>query len=398
MSGPLAGLKVIELQGRGPGPFGAMVLADLGAEVVRVGRVQDVTPPDEDGMARMLEGRRQRDLVARGRRAVAIDLKHPEGLDAALRLIDRADVLIEGNRPGVVERLGLGPDVCLERNPRLIYTRMTGWGQDGPYSDSPGHDINYVALSGALYPLRRPGQAPMPPLNLLGDYGGGGMLLVVGVLGALFERATSGRGQVIDVAMIDGVSLLTTVIHGLRAEGMWSDEPGTNVLDLGAPFYNVYETADGRHITVGAGEAPFYAELLERIGLDPALVRQQGQTDTWPQVRAQLADAFRAKTFDEWCDLLDGTNTCFAPVLTMQEATRHPHNQARATFVEVDGVVQPAPAPRFSRTPAPSPGPVAASGAHTVEVLLDWGLGHDEVDALLDAGAVARAPAPDAEA
>ncbi len=394
MSGPLAGLKVVELQGRGPGPFGAMVLADLGAEVVRVGRVEDVTPPDEDGMARMLGGRRQRDLIARGRRAVAIDLKHPGGRAAALRLIDRADVVIEGNRPGVAERLGLGPDVCLERNPGLVYARMTGWGQDGPFAGTPGHDINYVALSGALHPLRRPGHAPMPPLNLLGDYGGGGMLLVVGVLGALFERGGSGRGQVVDVAMVDGVSLLTTVIHGLRAEGLWSDEPGTNVLDLGAPFYNVYETADGRHITVGAGESPFFAELLERLGLDPALAQQQGQPDTWPEVRAQLAEAFRAKTFDEWCELLEGTNTCFAPVLTMEEATRHRHNQARGTFVEVDGIVQPAAAPRFSRTPATSPGPVPASGAHTAEVLLDWGFDHDEVDALLGAGVVARAPAP----
>ena len=389
VSGPLAGLKVVELQGRGPGPFGAMVLADLGAEVVRVGRVQDVTPPDEDGMARMLAGRRQRDLVARGRRAVAIDLKHPGGLAAALRLIDRADVLIEGNRPGVAERLGLGPDVCLARNPGLVYARMTGWGQDGPLAGTPGHDINYVALSGALHPLRRPGQAPMPPLNLLGDYGGGGMLLVVGVLGALFERAGSGRGQVVDVAMIDGVSLLTTVIHGLRGEGLWSDEPGSNVLDLGAPFYNVYETADGRHVTVGAGEPAFFAELLERLGLDPAAAQQQGRPDTWPEVRAQLAEAFRAKTFDEWCELLEGTDTCFAPVLTLEEATRHRHNQARGTFVEVDGIMQPAAAPRFSRTPASSPGPVPASGAHTAEVLLDWGFDQAEVAALLAAGAVA---------
>jgi alpha-methylacyl-CoA racemase len=392
MSGPLAGLKVVELQGRGPGPFGAMVLADLGAEVVRIARVQDVTPPsDDDGMTRMLEGRRQLDLVARGRRSVAIDLKHPDGLAAALRLIDQADVLVEGNRPGVAERLGVGPDVCLDRNPGLIYARITGWGQDGPWAKTPGHDINYVALSGALHPLRRPGQAPMPPLNMLGDYGGGGMLLVVGILGALFERSRSGRGQVIDAAMVDGVSLLTTVIHGMRAEGLWSDEPGSNVLDLGAPFYNVYETADGRHVTVGAGEAPFYAELLERLGLDRELARLQGDPETWTDVRERLAEVFRTKTFAEWNELLEGTDTCFAPVLTMDEATRHPHNVSRQTFVDVDGVVQPAPAPRFSRTPADPPGPVTAAGTDTVDVLLDAGFDRADVDALLASGSVAQA-------
>ena len=394
-SGPLAGLRVIELAGRGPGPFGAMVLADLGAEVVRIGRVGDLAPPaDESGMARMLEGRRQLDLVTRGRRNVAIDLKHPDGLAVARHLIDRADVLIEGNRPGVAERLGVGPDECLGRNPGLVYARMTGWGQAGPYAATPGHDINYVALAGALDPLRRPGQAPAPPLNLLGDYGGGGMLLVVGVLSALFERATSGQGQVVDAAMVDGVALLTTVVHGMRAEGLWSDEPGSNVLDLGAPFYNVYETADGRFVTVGAGEAPFYAELLRRLGLDPALAAQQGDADTWASVHDQIAAVFATKDLDEWCELLEGTETCFAPVLTLDEATRHPHNRARRTFVEVDGVVQPAPAPRFSRTSASDPPPLAAPGAHTAEVLRDWGFDAAEIDRLLQVGAVAQAPAP----
>jgi alpha-methylacyl-CoA racemase len=391
-SGPLAGLKVIELQGRGPGPFGAMVLADLGAEVVRVGRLGDIAARDsEDGMQRMLEGRRQLDLVSRGRRTIALDLKAADGLAAALRLVDGADVFIEGNRPGVVERLGIGPDVCLERNPRLVYGRMTGWGQDGPLAQTPGHDVNYVAMSGALHLLARPDAPPAPPLNFLGDYGGGGMLLVVGILAALFERQQSGRGQVVDAAMVDGVALLTTVVHGMRAEGLWSDQPGTNVLDLAAPFYNVYETADGRYVTVGAGEGPFYAELLRRVGLDPALVDQQGDPASWSATKEELAAVFRTKTFDEWCALLEGSETCFAPVLTPDEAARHPHNRARDTFVAVDGVVQPAPAPRFGRTPAATPGPVAAAGADTAAVLRDWGFGEAEIDALLASGAAAQA-------
>ena len=259
MGGPLAGVRAVELAGRGPGPFGAMMLADLGAEVIRVCRVEDVASGDggadeAGGIERMIAGRRRIDLVTRGRRSIAVDLKHPDGLAAVHRLIERADVLVEGFRPGVAERLGIGPSVCLELNPRLVYARITGWGQDGPYASTPGHDINYVALAGALDPLRSgPGAAPMPPLNMLGDYGGGGMLLAVGILSALVERSRSGRGQVVDAAMIDGVALLTTLFHGMRAEGLWSDTPGTNVLDLGAPFYNVYETGDGRHVTIGCG-------------------------------------------------------------------------------------------------------------------------------------------------
>jgi alpha-methylacyl-CoA racemase len=392
MAGPLMGLRVVELEGRGPGPFGAMVLADLGAEVVRVTRVADVDPSDdESGLERMTRGHRRIDLVTRGRRSVAIDLKHPEGLATALRLIDQADVLIEGYRPGVAERLGLGPEKCRELNPRLVYARITGWGQDGPYASTPGHDINYVALAGALDPLRRNGEAPAPPLNLLGDYGGGGMLLVIGVLSALFERSRSGLGQVVDAAMVDGVALLTTLFHGLRAEGLWSDVPGTNVLDLGTPFYNVYETADGRYVTLGGGEPQFYAELLRRLGLHHDLFPHQHDPETWPEAKARLAAVFKTKTLHEWRAQLEGTETCFAPVLTLAEAPTHPHNVARRTFVEVDGVVQPAPAPRFNRTPAELSRPPAAAGQHTTEVLLDWGFSRAEVDSLLSAGAVAQA-------
>src|SRR6266700_2819644 len=370
MAGPRAGLRVVELQGRGPGPFGGMVLADLGAEVLRI---------DRPGQAN-----RRIDLVSRGRRRVAIDLKRPDGLAAALGLIGRADVLVEGYRPGVAERLGVGPRVCLERNPALIYARITGWGQDGPYAQVPGHDINYVALAGALDPLRRGGLPPAPPLNLLGDYGGGGMLLVIGILSALFERFHSGAGQVVDAAMIDGVALLTTLFHGMRAEELWSDVPGTNVLDLGSPFYNVYETADGRYVTIGCGEPKFYATLLEKLGLGPDLLHQQSDPASWPTGRARLADVFRTRRFDEWRELLEGTQTCFAPVLTLAEAPAHPHNVQRGTFVEVDGVVQPAPAPRFSRTPPGPPQPFPAA-SDTAEVLLGWGLSREEVGALVPA-------------
>ena len=393
MAGPLSGVRVLELQGRGPGPFGTMVLADLGAEVVSVVRVADVAVGEaEPGMERLFRGHRRIDLVTRGKRSVAIDLKHPDGLAAALRLVERTDVLVEGNRPGVAERLGLGPDACLARNPRLVYASITGWGRSGPYAEAPGHDINYVALAGPLAHLRRPGQPPLPPLNLLGDYGGGGMLLAVGVLSALVERATSGRGQVVEAAMVDGVALLTTLFHGLRAEGLWSDEPGTNVLDLGAPHYNVYETADGRYVSVGAGEARFYRELLRRLGLPEGLGEEQGDPAAWPTGRERLARVFATRTLAEWCELLEGTDTCFAPVLSMAEAPSHPHHAARGTFVEVDGVVQPAPAPRFDRTPATAPGPPVTAGHHTTEVLLDWGFDRGEVTQLLDSGAVAQAP------
>jgi alpha-methylacyl-CoA racemase len=393
MAGPLVGLKVIELDCRGPGPFAGMILADLGAEVVSIARPQDVVAHDESDMERLLKGHRRIDLVTRGKRSVAIDLKHPHGVALAFRMVDQADVVIEGSRPGVAERLGLGPEPCLERNPRLVYGRITGWGREGPYAHVPGHDINYVALAGALDHLRRQGQPPMPPLNLLGDYGGGGMLLVVGIMGALVERSLSGRGQVVDAAMVDGVALLMTLFYGLRAEHLWSDQPNSNILDLGAPHYNVYETADGRYVSVGAGEPKFYRELLRLVGLDETLLGQQGDPGSWAAGKELLATAFKQRTFDEWCELLEGAETCFAPVLTMAEAPQHPHHVARGTFVEVEGVVQPAAAPRFSRTPASSPGPPVVAGQHTVDALVDWGVDRDEVRSFLSAGVVGQARA-----
>jgi alpha-methylacyl-CoA racemase len=416
MAGPLAGVRIIELQGRGPGPFAAMMLADLGADVIRVARAGDVPTgggaadggvsgggvsgggasggTDENAMQRMINGHRRLDLVARGRRSIAVDLKHPDGAAALLRLVDGADVLLEGFRPGVAERLGLGPEDCQARNPRLVYARISGWGREGSYASTPGHDINYVALAGALDPLRRDGQPPAPPLNLLGDYGGGGMLIVVGILSALVERSLSGRGQVVDASMIDGVALLTTLFHGMRAEGLWSDVPGSNVLDLGAPFYNVYETADGRYVTIGCGEPQFYAELLDRIGLadeKAGLLRGQSEPATWPDGKARLAAVFKSRPFAHWSDLLEGTNTCFAPVLTLAEAPSHPHNVAHGTFTSVDGVVQPAPAPRFSRTPPAAPSLPVPAGQHSAEILSDWGFSVGEAGALLTSGAVVQA-------
>lgn len=374
MAGPLTGIRVVELGGRGAAPFGGMILADLGAEVVRLSRPEPGAAPGASGTERMISGQRRFDPVLRGRRTVAADLKDPAGLAAALDLIAHADVLIEAYRPGVAERLGLGPDACAARNPRLIYARITGWGQEGPLASVPGHDLNYVALTGVLDLLRRaPGDAPAPPLNLLGDYGGGGMLLVTGILAALVERSVSGEGQVIDVAMTDGVSLLASVVHGMRAEGLWGP-PGSNVLDLGAPFYNVYETADGRHVTIGCGEPKFYANLLTLLGLPDseraALLDGQARPETWPDGKAKLAAVFKDRTLAAWRDLLEGADTCFAPVLTVDEAAAHPHHAARGAFVEADGVTQPAPAPRFSRTALS--GPARSEPAALGDLLREW--------------------------
>ncbi len=341
MTGPLTGLRVVELAGIGPGPHAAMVLADLGADVVRVER------PDATG----------RDHQLRGRRIVRADLKSAEGREVVLRLVHAADILIEGFRPGVVERLGVGPDVCCALNPRLVYGRMTGWGQSGPLAERAGHDINYIGLTGALDAIGRPDERPVPPLNLVGDFGGGSMLLVVGLLAALWERARSGRGQVIDASIVDGTSLLLQMLCEMRAEGTWTGERGTNLLDGGAPFYDTYECADGRHVAVGAIEPKFYAELLNGLGLHDLPARDDRAA--WPELRARLADAFISHPRDHWAGIFEHTDACVTPVLTLAEAAQHPHLVARGTFMEIDGVVQPMPAPRFSRTIPATPAPQA---------------------------------------
>jgi alpha-methylacyl-CoA racemase len=374
--GPLAGVRVVELAGIGPGPFCAMLLADMGAEVLRVDRPAASAGPWPP-------------LLTRGRRSVAVDLKHPEGPKVVLRLADAADVVLEGFRPGVAERLGIGPDACLARNPRLVYGRMTGWGQDGPLRASAGHDINYLALAGALHPLGRPGEPPHPPLNLLGDYGGGGMLLAFGVACALLEAGRSGRGQVVDAAVLDGGALLTTVLHELAGLGLWRWERGTNLLDGGAPFYDVYETADGGHVALGSLEPEFFGELLVLLGLDgeedlPA----QFDRERWPELRRRIAAAVKRRSRDEWAALAGAGDACLTPVLSPTEAAEHPHNRERGVFAATPDGPTPAPAPRFSRTPAGPPGPNPQPGEHTGTALPDWGFTPEEVAALRGTGAL----------
>jgi len=387
VSGPLSGIRVIEIAGIGPGPFCAMVLADMGAEVLRVDRAAEV---DDPAMATTAEL-----LVKRGRRSVAVDLKNPEGAVAVLRLAERADVLIEGFRPGVAERLGIGPDACLEANPRLVYGRMTGWGQTGPDALEPGHDLNYVAITGALAAMGRPGEAPAPPLNLVGDYGGGGMLLAVGVLAALLEARTSGAGQVVDAAMADGAALLSTVFFGMRDLGHWNEERGANLIDGGAPFYDVYETSDGRHVSLGAIEPQFYAAMLRVLGLEDEAPADQMDTRAWPAFKRRVAAVVLTRTRDEWCAAMEGAGACFAPVLTFDEARTYPANVARERFVEHGGFVQPAPAPRFGRTPSAIAAPAPLPGEHTEAALASWGFTGPEIRALLDAGAVRAATTRD---
>jgi alpha-methylacyl-CoA racemase len=370
---------VIELAGIGPGPFAAMLLSDMGAEVVRVERAQAAvgTPAGVNP-----------EVIYRGRRSLAIDLKNPDGVETVLRMVDQADALLEGFRPGVTERLGLGPDVCLHRNPALVYGRMTGWGQEGPYAQASGHDINYIALAGALAHFGRKGAKPTPPLNLVGDFGGGGMFLAFGVVCALLERERSGEGQVVDAAMIDGSAVLMTMMWGLRALGVWSDEMAVNLLDTGAPFYEVYETADGKFISLGSLEPQFYAELLERTGLASEELPPQMDREGWPRLRDRFTELFKTKTREEWCAILEETDVCFAPVLPMPEAAEHPHMKYRSVIVEDHGVRQPAPAPRFSRTPGAIQGPAAWPGEHTDAVLGDWGFAADEIAKLREVGAV----------
>lgn len=389
--GPLTGVRVIELAGIGPGPFASMMLADLGADVVRV---------DRPGGGRF--GAFPGDLLNRNRRSIAVDLKQPEGRDLVLDLVAGADALVEGFRPGVTERLGLGPDDCLAANPKLVYGRMTGWGQDGPLAQRAGHDIDYLALTGALHGVGRAGERPVPPMNLLGDYGGGGMMLALGVVAALYAVRGGAPGQVVDAAIVDGVSVLATQIHALRGIGLWQDPRGVNLLDGGAPFYDTYECADGRYVAVGALEPQFYAELVRLTGFPPdggdgpqdagaavggeALDRDDPAN--WPALRAAWARLFRTRTRDEWTELLGGTDACVAPVLDWAEAPEHPHLRAREVFVAPDGVTQPAPAPRFSATPTSVRRPPPSPGEHTDEVLAGAGIDAGRIAALRAAGVI----------
>ncbi|MCP5374109.1 MAG: CoA transferase [Hyphomicrobiales bacterium] len=375
--GPLKGIRIVEFAGIGPGPFAAMMLADMGAEIVRLDRKGAV--PDRDLSKQVLH---------RGRRSIALDLKKPEAVAAALRLIEGADALIEGFRPGVMERLGLGPDVCLARNPRLVYGRMTGWGQDGPLAKAAGHDINYIALCGALWSMGEADRNPMPPLNLVGDFGGGGMVLALGILAALLEAKGSGRGQVVDAAMTDGSAALMGIIFGYQAMGRWFNRRGYNHLDGGAPYYNTYKCADGKWICIASIEPQFYAELLRLTGLTEADLGDRENRDDWPRQRQVFADLFATKTRDAWCAVMEGSEVCFAPVLDLEEAPHHAHNRARNIFVEVDGLQQPAPAPRFSRTESGIQGPPPLPGQHNDAALADWGFSGDEIAALKAAGAV----------
>jgi len=377
--GPLQGLRVIELAAIGPVPMCGMLLADLGADVVRIDRLQ------ASGLGVAMAPRH--DVNARGRRSLALDLKSAAGRDAALRLLDRADVLLEGLRPGVTEKLGLGPADCQARNPRLVYGRMTGYGQTGPLAAAAGHDLNYIALSGALHAIGAAGGKPVPPLNLVGDYGGGALYLAFGVMAALFERQRSGCGQVVDAAMVDGAASLASIFYGLHAAGNWNAPRGENLLDGGAPFYDTYETADGRHISLAPLEPKFFATLAQALGLEARFVQRQYDRGLWPEMRAAIAAAVRQRSREAWCALLEGSDACFAPVLSFDEAPAHPHACQRGAFVTVAGVVQPAPAPRFDRTPAALPRPAPAIGQHTDEVLCEAGFDAAAIAALRAVGA-----------
>jgi alpha-methylacyl-CoA racemase len=376
--GPLSGVRVIEIASLAPAPFGCMILADLGADVLRVDRAERCGP----------QAKAPLDPLSRGRRSIGLNLKDPAAIDLLLRLTVETDVLVEGFRPGVAERLGFGPQACAERNPRLIFGRMTGWGQDGPLALTAGHDIDYIAISGALGMVGRAGQAPVPPVNLLGDFGGGGMLLALGILAALVERASSGLGQVVDAAMVDGSALLTSFVYGLRAAGGWQDARGVNLLDGGAPFYDTYATADGEYMAVGALEPQFYAALLAGLGLTDAGLPGQHDRDGWPELRRRFAATFADRTRADWEQVFAGTDACVSPVLSLAEAPVHPHARSREAFVEVNGVTQPAPAPRFGRTAASQPAAPPRPGADTDDVLTGLGLSAAEVSGLRARGVV----------
>jgi alpha-methylacyl-CoA racemase len=376
--GPLQGIRVLEFEAIGPGPFAGMLLADMGADVLVVDR------PDSTDLG--LKRERWYDVMMRGKRSMTLDLKEKNAAQVALQLISKADALIEGFRPGVMERLGLGPVLALERNPKLVYGRMTGWGQDGPLAPRAGHDINYIALAGVLHAFGRRGEAPVPPLNLVGDFGGGGMLLGFGIACALLEGSRSGKGQVVDAAMVEGASLLAAMFHGFLKVGEWSETRGANILDTGTPWYDVYETRDGKYVSIGAIEAKFYAELLSRLNLRAEDLPGQYERARWPEMREVFARAFRTKTRDEWCAIFEGSDACFAPVLSFSESRNHPHNAARASFVDVAGVPQPAPAPRFSRTPGAVRGAPPERGEGGRAALAEWGFSATEVERLRSAG------------
>ena len=383
--GPLAGTRIVEIAGIGPGPFCGMMLADMGAEVIRVEKPGSGPAPDP-----------ATDPLSRSRRSLGCDLKHPGAVDVILRLVEEADGLIEGFRPGVAERLGLGPDDCLARNPRLVYGRMTGWGQDGPLAQAAGHDINYIALTGALHMIGEPDGKPVPPLNLVGDFGGGGMLLAFGMVCALLEASKAGKGQVVDAAMVDGANALMSMFHAFRAAGLHSDEPGGHVLGGAAHFYDTYETKDGKFVAIGAIERQFYDLLVEKAGLDrdrfaQGVFRWNANTETradWSDLKQELAAVIRTKTRDEWCDIMEGSDVCFAPVLTLSEAPDHPHNRARHAFTNVGGVNQPSPAPRFSRSTPDIPRAGVRPGSHSRAILEELGYTSAEIDALVGDGAV----------
>ncbi len=378
--GPLSGYRIIEIAGIGPGPFAAMMLADMGAEVIRVERAQSVKG-EAPATAHW-------DTLLRGRKNIAIDLKNPQGVEALLQLVEKADAIIEGFRPGVMERLGIGPTECAQRNPKIVFGRMTGWGQDGPYAPLAGHDINYIALAGALAHFSRAGETPVPPLNMVGDFGGGGMFLAFGVVCALLETQKSGKGQVIDAAMIDGSATLMSMFWAMKSIGMFNENaPGTNLLDTGAHFYDVFQCQDDKYISIGSIEPQFYALLLEKTGLtnDPAFAKQMDPSQ-WPVLKTKLQDVIKQKTQAQWCEIMEGTDVCFAPVLTMTQATQHPHHIARNTFINIAGVTQPAPAPRFSRTSPDTPTPPAHAGQHSTQILNEWGISN--INELLASGAV----------
>lgn len=373
--GPLAGTRIIELAGIGPGPFCGMMLADMGAEVIRVDRAGGT-------------GRAGRDVLARGRKSIAVDLKQARGRELILTLCEGADALFEGFRPGVTERLGLGPDECMARNSRLVYGRMTGWGQEGPMAQAAGHDINYISLAGALHAIGAKGGKPVPPLNLVGDFGGGGMLLAFGLVCAMLEAQKSGKGQVVDAAMVDGAAILMAMFFTMKGMGAFKDERGSNLLDSGAHFYDTYETSDGKYVSIGSIEPQFYALLLEKAGLDKNEFAAQMDQSAWPDLKAKVTAAFKTRTRDEWCEIMEGSDVCFAPVLSLTEVQEHPHNAHRQTFVEQDGLIQPAPAPRFSRTSAVLGHGARRAGEDSRLVLEQAGVDSNEIDSLVNAGVI----------